>query len=190
MPQLSIRLPETPLTVTPEQFAAIAVENPDLRLERTAAGELIVNPPTGDDTGRRNANLIADLTIWARQYGGVVYDSSTGFRLPSGAIKSPDAAWIEQSRYDALSDHCGYVATYPDFIIELRSDTDPLPPLQDKMCEFISNGTRLGWLIDPKLQRVEIYRPEREVEILEHPRELSDETVLPGFILPMAQILV
>jgi len=190
MQQLSIRLPEMPLTVTPEQFAAIAAENPDLRLERTAAGELIVNPPTGDDTGRRNSKIIRYLDEWADRYGGVVYDSSTGFRLPGGAIKSPDAAWVEQSRYDALPDHRSYVATYPDFIIELRSETDPLRPLQTKLQEFIDNGTRLGWLIDSELQRVEIYRPGREVEIFERPRELSDESVLPGFILPMARILV
>lgn len=189
MQTLTFELPQDiALHVSRVEFAAIALANRDLRLERTAAGELMVSPPTGDDTGRRNANLVADLVIWSRQYGGVCYDSSTGFELPNGATRSPDAAWIEQSRYDALDSHDGFVPLCPDFVVELRSKSDRLSPLQDKLREYVANGARLGWLIDPQNQHVEIYRSNGKVDILERPSQLSGEDVLPGFTLNLQSV--
>lgn len=190
MSQLCIRLPETPLTVTPEEFAAIAAANPDLQLERSAKGELIVNPPTGGESDSRNATIIAKLVIWAESYGGMYYGATAGFVLPNGATKSPDAAWVEQSRYDALTpqEREGFVPLCPDFVVELRSPSDRLSTLQDKMREYIENGARLGWLIDPQTRRVEIYRPGGDLEVLEQPEALSGEEVLPGFRLPLTRI--
>ncbi len=189
MQTLTLELPrDVALHVSNEEFTALATANRDLRLERTADGELIVNPPTGDDTGRRNASITADLVIWSRQYGGISYDSSTGFRLPNGATRSPDAAWVEQASYDGLGSHDEYVPLCPDFVVELRSKSDNLSPLRDKMLEYMENGARLGWLIDPKDRQVEIYRLGQEVEVLHNPDQLSGEDVLPGFILNLRYI--
>lgn len=190
MQQRSIRLPEKPLTVTREEFAAIVVANPDLALEHSSKGELIVNPPTGGESDSRNASIIARLVLWAESYGGMYYGATAGFVLPNGAIKSPDAAWIEQSRYEALNPQQreGFVPLCPDFVVELRSPSDSLSMLQDKMQEYRENGARLGWLIDPQNQRVEVYRQGRGVEFLEQPQTLSGEDVLPGFILPLTRI--
>ncbi len=191
--RLSICLPETPLTVTPEQFMEIAAANRDLRLERTATGELIVNPPTGGESSRRNISITAQLWNWAEDHPelGVVFESSGGFSLPDGSTRSPDAAWVSHDRWDALSssEKEGFVPLCPDFVVELRSKTDGLSTLQEKMREYIGNGARLGWLIDPQNHRVEIYRlRDKTVEILEHPEMLSGEGVLPGFILSLTRI--
>ncbi|MEO0948880.1 MAG: Uma2 family endonuclease [Cyanobacteria bacterium J06641_5] len=184
MQTLTLELPrDVALHVSQEEFTAIAAANRDLRLERTAGGELVVNPPTDDDTGRRNASITADLVVWSRQHGGICYDSSTGFKLPNGATRSPDAAWVEQARYDALSSHDEYVPLCPDFVVELRSKSDNLSPLRDKMLEYMENGARLGWLINPKDRQVEIYRLGQEAEVLNDPDQLSGEGVLPGFSL-------
>ncbi|MEM9156277.1 MAG: Uma2 family endonuclease [Cyanobacteria bacterium P01_F01_bin.33] len=189
MQTLTFELPQDiALHVSKREFAAIAIANRELRLERTADGELIVSPSTGDDTGRRNANIVAELVIWSRRYGGVCYDSSTGFELPNGAMRSPDASWIEQSRYDALDSHEGFVPLCPDFVVELRSKSDRLSALQDKLHEYIANGTRLGWLIDPQNQKVEIYRGDGKVEVLDRPRQLVGEDVLPDFSLDLTSI--
>ena len=192
MQQLSIRLPEMPLTVTPEQFAAIAVENPDLRLERTADGELIVNPPTGGESGRRNFSISTQLGIWCQEHEelGEGFDSSTGFRLSSGATRAPDTSWVSRDRWDALTqdERDGFVPLCPDFVVELRSKTDILSDVRDKMQEYMDNGARLGWLIDPQNKRVEVYRLGQEVEVLEEPKELSGEDVLPGFVLQRGRI--
>ena len=188
--ELSIRLPETPLKVTPKEFAAIAAENPDLQLEHSCQGELIVNPPTGGESDSRNATIIARLVLWAESYGGMYYGATAGFVLPNGATRSPDAAWVEQSRYDALTleQREGFVPLCPDFVLELRSPSDRLSTLQDKMQEYIENGARLGWLIDPQNQRVEVYRAGGDIEVLEQPQTLSGENVLPGFVLPLNRI--
>ena len=192
MQQLSIRLPEMPLTVTPEQFAAIAAENPDLRLERTAYGELIVNPPTGGESGRRNFSISTQLGVWCQEHEelGEGFDSSTGFRLPSGATRAPDTSWVSCDRWDALTqdERDGFVPLCPDFVVELRSKTDSLSDVRDKMQEYMDNGARLGWLIDPQHKRVEVYRLGQEVEVLEEPKELSGEDVLPGFVLQRGRI--
>ncbi|MGK7932668.1 MAG: Uma2 family endonuclease [Microcystaceae cyanobacterium] len=190
---LSLQLPpQITLQVTPEQFAALAAANRELRLERTATGELIVNPPTGSETGKRNSNIIGELYIWWRNVGelGAIFDSSTGFKLPNGANRSPDASWVSQARWDALTpeQRQGFAPLCPDFVVELRSKNDALKDLQAKMEEYIQNGAKLGWLIDPKNKRVEIYRPRQEVEILENPNQLSGERVLSGFSLSLKRV--
>ena len=190
--RLSICLPEIPLTVTPEQFAAIAAENRDLRLERTAKGELIVNPPTGSESGRHNFRILGQLFGWCDQHPelGEGFDSSAGFQLPNGAIRSPDAAWVKRDRWEALTqaEKEGFAPLCPDFVIELRSKTDSLPMLQDKMQEYVNNGMRLGWLIDRQSKRVEIYRVGREVEMIEKPEALTGEEVLPEFVLFLERV--
>lgn len=190
---LSLQLPsEVRLKVTPEQFAALAAANRDLKLERTAAGELIVNPPTGGESGKRNLSISTQLGNWfeANESLGEAFDSSTGFELPNGANRSPDAAWVRKDRWAALTpeQQAGFVPLCPDFVVELRSKTDVLKTLQAKMQEYMDNGAQLGWLIDPRSRRVEIYRPGQPVEILEHPDTLSGEAVLPGFNLTLQRI--
>ncbi len=175
--------------LTHEQFRELCRENRDIRLELTAKGELIVMPPTGWESGRRNSNLNLDLGLWNRQTGmGIVFDSSTGFILPNGAIRSPDAAWVASQRLAALNpDPEGFLPLAPDFVIELRSASDRLKPLQDKMQEYIDNGVRLGWLLNPKDRAVEIYRMGKGIEALQS-TEVSGEEVLPGFVLSLAGI--
>ncbi len=181
------------LSVTPEQFTALAAANRDLRLERTSQGELIVNPPAGWETGEQNWKIAGELYLWWRNTGeiGKVFDSSTGFILPNGAIRSPDASWVSRDRWEALTpeDKTTFPKICPDFVVELRSRSDQLNPLQEKMQEYLENGARLGWLIDPQQQRVEIYHQGKEKEILEHPTELSGEDVLPEFVLTLSRIL-
>jgi Uma2 family endonuclease len=190
---LLIELPKAiGLYVTQEQFAALAAANRDLRLERTAQGELIVNPPTGWETGERNCSISGELYLWWRNAGepGKVFDSSTGFILPNGATRAPDASWVSGERWQALTpEQKGTFANIcPDFVVELRSSSDTLKSLQDKMREYIDNGAKLGWLIDPQPQRVEIYRSGKDVEVLENPADLSGETVLPGFVLNLRRV--
>ncbi|MGD2181410.1 Uma2 family endonuclease [Lusitaniella coriacea] len=180
------------LRITPEQFETLAHHNRDLRLERTHTGALIVNPPTGWESGKRNINLSANLYNWWESQGepGEVFDSSTGFTLPNGAIRSPDASWVSQERWDALTSEQKrtFANICPDFVVELRSQSDTLKSLQDKMREYIENGAKLGWLLDPFNKRVEISRPNQSVEILENPAQLSGEDVLPGFVLNLNRI--
>ena len=190
---LLIELPKTiGLLVTQEQFAALAAANRDLRLERTAQGELIVNPPTGWETGRRNWSISGELYLWWRNAGepGEAFDSSTGFILPNGATRSPDASWVSGERWQALTpEQKGTFANIcPDFVVELRSSSDSLKSLQDKMKEYIDNGAKLGWLIDPRQRRVEIYQPSLAVGVLENPTELLSEAVLPGFVLNLRRV--
>ncbi|GAC1461248.1 MAG: Uma2 family endonuclease [Chamaesiphon sp.] len=190
---ISIELPSTiALHVTAEQFEAISVANRDLRLERTAQGELIVNPPTGWETGERNRSITAQLDCWYEEHEdlGKAFDSSTGFILPNGANRSPDASWVSRERWKALTlEQKGTFANVcPDFVVELRSSSDSLQSLQTKMQEYIDNGARLGWLIDPQNRRVEIYQPGVDVEVLENPTELFGENVLPGFVLNLRRV--
>lgn len=180
------------LQVTPEQFAALSIANRDLKLERTATGELIVNPPTGGETGKRNLSITGQLNNWyeANDTLGEAFDSSTGFELPNGAYRSPDASWVQKARWTALTpeQRQGFIPLCPDFVIELRSKNDSLKDLRAKMQEYLDNGTRLGWLIDPQNQRVEVYRPTQGGETLQKPSILSGESVLPGFKLDLKRI--
>lgn len=189
---LLIELPKAiALYVSLEQFAALAAANRDLRLERTAREELVVNPPTGWETGERNLSISGELYLWWRNAGelGKVFDSSTGFILPNGAIRSPDASWVSLERWSAIAPAKGAFAPIcPDFVVELRSSSDRLPSLQEKMAEYIENGARLGWLLDPQQRQVEIYRSGAAVERLENPDELSGEELLPGFSLNLRRV--
>ena len=183
-----------PLTdMTDEQFAEFCALNDVLRIERSAEGEIILMPPAHSNTGTRNADLNADLTIWARTDGtGRYFDSSAGFKLPNGALRSPDASWILNSRLDALTsdERSGFFSICPDFVIELRSSSDSLTDLRAKMQEYMENGARLGWLIDPLAnpKQVYIYRPQAEVEVLEDANSISGEPELPGFTLDLTRL--
>jgi Uma2 family endonuclease len=179
------------LQLTDEQFELLAAVNRDVRLELTASGDLIIMPPTGGETGNRNFEIYIDLGIWNRQNGlGKAFDSSTGFRLPSGATRSPDASWVKMERWDALTQEQRkkFLPLCPDFAVELISETDELESAQKKMQEYLDNGLRLGWLINPKTRLVEIYRPNQTVEVLQYPTILSGEDVLPGFVLNLQPI--
>lgn len=190
---LLLQIPdEVTLQVTPEQFAVLAAANRDLKLERTATGELIVNPPTGGETGRRNAKIGTQLGVWceANETLGEYFDSSTGFELPNGANRSPDASWVRKERWEALTSEQrdSLIPLCPDFVVELRSKRDSLTKLRAKMQEYMENGTQLGWLIDPKNKRVEVYRMGQTVEVSENPIALSGESILPGFTLSLQRI--
>ncbi len=176
--------------LTHEQFRELCRDNRDIRLELTAKGELILMPPTGWESGRQNANLTIDLGIWNRQTRlGVVFDSSTGFILPNGSIRSPDAAWVKSERIMALNpDPEGFLPLAPDFVIELRSASDRLQLLQNKMQEYIDNGVRLGFLLNSQDQTVEIYRAGQPVEVLQSPTEILGGEVLPGFVLNLKEV--
>ncbi len=178
------------LIVTPEQFDTLCTKNPDLRLELTPNRELIVMAPAGDESSEKNADLTIDVGIWNRQTNlGRVFDSSGGYDFESlgGGKPSPDVSWIEKSRLEGVS-IVKFIPVVPDFVIELRSATDNLKPTQNKMAVYQRLGVRMGLLIDPQKQRVEIYRPGREVEILEAPGSIDCNEVMPGFILDMSRI--
>ncbi|PZV21060.1 MAG: hypothetical protein DCF21_03225 [Leptolyngbya sp.] len=179
-------------TLTDEAFYQLCRANPDVKFERSAQGELVIMSPTGGESGRRNADITIDLGLWNRQTQlGYTFDSSTCFKLPNGAERSPDAAWVERSRWESLSPEQRekFPPIAPDFVIELRSASDSLPPLQAKMQEYQANGVRLGWLINPQDQQVEIYRQSSPGQVLRAPQQLSGESVLPGFTLNLARVL-
>ena len=187
---LTLNLPET-LKVSQEQFAELAQINQDVRLELTAKGELIIMPPTGGETGNRNFELDGQLWLWNRQKRlGKAFDSSTGFVLPNGANRSPDASWIKMERWSELTpqQRQKLLPLCPDFAVELVSESDRIANTREKMQEYLENGLRLGWLIEPKTRTVEIYRPNREVEVLPNPVRLSGEDVLPDFTLTLAEV--
>ncbi|MBD1805866.1 Uma2 family endonuclease [Microcoleus sp. FACHB-SPT15] len=191
----AINLPPTlelTIDLTDEQFFELCQKNRDYRFERTASGDLLIMPPTGSDTGRRNIKVSAQLEVWNQKNNlGVAFDSSAGFKLPNGADRSPDASWVKREPWEALTPEQQekFAPLCPDFVVELRSKSDSLKELQKKMQEYIANGTRLGWLIDRKNQRVEIYRQGQDVEIIQSPNTLSGEDVLPGFVLDLKDIL-
>lgn len=179
------------IELTDEQFYQLCRANSDVKFERNAKGELIIMPPTGGGTGKRNIELAADLVIWNRQTRlGVCFDSSTCFRLPQGGDRSPDVSWILQSRWDSLTpdEQEKFPPICPDFVLELMSPSDNLKIAQEKMQEYLNNGIRLGWLINRRTQTVEIYRQGQEVEVLQSPATLSGEDVLPGFVLNLQTI--
>ncbi|MEA5503470.1 Uma2 family endonuclease [Halotia wernerae UHCC 0503] len=172
--------------LTDEQFYRLCHANRDLQLERTANGELVIMPPVGGSSGNREASLISLVWLWNQQTGlGKVFSSSTIFKLPRGGDCSPDVAWVKLDRWEALTteEQEKFPPICPDFVIELRSRTDALKPLQEKMQEYLNSGLCLGWLINSQDEQVEIYRPHQAVEIVAFPINLSGEDVLPEFVL-------
>ncbi|NEU79488.1 Uma2 family endonuclease [Nostoc sp. UIC 10630] len=179
------------IALTEDQFYEFCQLNRDFRIERNAVGELVIMPPTGSETDERNFDVIVQLGIWVKQDGtGVGFGSSGGFTLPNGAVRSPDAAWIKRHRWEAIPAELRkkFAPICPEFVIELRSESDNLRILQDKMQEYIDNGTQLGWLIDRKQHRVFIYRPNIAVEELDNPKTLDAEPLLTGFVLDLSQV--
>jgi Uma2 family endonuclease len=187
---LPVTLNLTHVHLSDEQFYQLCIGNPELNIERTAQGALILMPPVGGDSGNREMELGTDLSLWNRQSGlGKVFSSSTIFKLPGGGDRSPDAAWVELSRWQALTpeQRQKFPPIAPDFVIELRSRTDNLGMLQEKMQEYLESGVRLGWLFNPQDQQVEVYRQGQVKQVYELPTKLSGEEVLPGFILTVTQ---
>jgi Uma2 family endonuclease len=177
--------------LTDEEFFQFCQLHRDLRLERTRNGDLIVRPPTGGETGRRNISLSAQLENWSDADGtGIAFDSSTGFRLPLGGDRSPDAAWVLQERWDRLSaeQRASFPPLAPDFVVELRSKSDSLDDLKAKMVEYIDNGVRLGWLLDPSTRTTWVYGDDGAVVKIEEAETLSGDPVLPGFVLRLKKI--
>ncbi len=182
---------ELKLNLTDEQFWQLCQENDDLRFEATATGKLIIMPPTGSLTSERNADLNFQLKAWSRQNNlGKVFDSNGGFRLPNGAKRAPDASWVKIERWNALTpeEQDKFAPLCPDFVVELMSPNDTLAETREKMAEYMANGAQLGWLINRKQRQVEVYHPDKEVEILENPDTVSGEDILPGFVLDLSTI--
>ena len=182
---------QPPADLTDEQFLAFCRLNRDLRIERSVAGEVVIMAPAGGRTGDRNSEINMQLRQWAKRDGrGVAFDSSTGFRLPNGAVRAPDAVWVLRSRLDVLDDETKdrFLPLCPDFVIELRSPSDDLKTVREKMDEYQANGARLGWLIDPLARRVHVYGVGETPTELANPTELSAEPVLPGFVLSLTAI--
>lgn len=182
---------EPVIRLTHEQFYQLCQANPELKLELTATGELVVMPPTGGETGRSSLSAGAQLWNWNEQADlGEAFDSSTGFTLPNGAERSPDAAWVERSRWQSLTpeQRQKFIPLCPDFAIEILSPSDRLSKLQAKMQEHMENGCQLGWLLNRNHREIEVYRPGQTVEILSSPQTISGESVLPGFKLKLSKI--
>ena len=190
----TINLPdplELMIDLSDEQFFDLCQKNRDFKFERTVSGVLVIMSPTGGETSNRNIEISYQLQAWSRQNNlGKAFDSSGGFKLPNGADRSPDASWVKRDRWESLTaeQREKFIPLCPDFVVELRSASDRLKTLQDKMQEYRDNGAKLGWLIDPKNKTVEIYRPDQEVEIQENSQTLSGENVLPGFVLDLTVI--
>jgi len=179
------------LRLSDDELYELCARNPELRIERNAEGDLIVMTPAGGASGHRNLEIVAALAVWARRDGtGAGFDSSTGFVLPNGAMRAPDAAWIVYTRLQPLSAEAKehFIPLCPDFVVELRSPSDRLADLQAKMEEYRDHGARLGWLIDPQEQRVHVYRLGRPVEMLENPDRIEGDPELPGLVLDLKRI--
>lgn len=177
--------------MTAAEFWEFCKQNPEAVVERESDGQIVIMTPTTTETGGMNFNLSLAIGIWARRDGtGRCFDSSTGFTLPNGAVRSPDLSWIAFERWNSLSDdeRSGFARICPDFVIELRSESDRLGRLQAKLAEYIENGARLGWLIDPIERRVHIYKPESDPEVLSDPKEIGGGSVLQDFVLQMKEI--
>jgi Uma2 family endonuclease len=186
MPAIVLNLEPLTQKLTHEQFYELCMVNKDIAMERSPEGELIIVSPVGGESGKKEARYILKLGIWNEQTGlGEVFSSSTVFKLPGGGDRSPDAAWVEKSKWDALTpeQQRKFPPICPDFVIELRSESDRLKPLQGKMQEYLASGLRLGWLINPQDRTVEIYRMGQAVEVVQLPVTASGEEILPGFVL-------
>ncbi|MBI1833026.1 MAG: Uma2 family endonuclease [Planctomycetes bacterium] len=189
-PPMSLLLsPAVPMTQ--DQFFDFCLLNADKRLERTADGELIIMPPSGGEAGFQDAEVCTQLSVWAKAYGeGKVTGSSGGFILPNGANRAADAAWFTDEQMASLTpeQRRKFLPLCPFFLIEVKSPSDTLKRLQDKMDEYTANGCRLGWLIDPETKNVHVYRSDRPVEILDNPKALSGDPELPGFVLDLGPV--
>jgi Uma2 family endonuclease len=178
--------------LTDRKLALLSQANRDMQLERNSQGELIFMAPTGGETGYRNFNLVVEFGLWNRQMKlGAAFDSSTGFKLPNQAVRSADLAWVKQARWQALAptQRKEFPPLCPDFVIELRSESDSLKPLQDKMQEWITNGCLLGWLIDCKQEKVYVYRADGSIQVVpSFEQTLEDNALLPGFELDLKQL--
>ena len=182
---------EPAIELTEEQFEQFCAQNADIRIELTAEGVIEVMPPTKGDTGIKDADIVIQLGTWAKENGhGSVFGSSAGFTLLNGAVRSPDASWVLKSRLTSLTDEQkdSFIPICPDFVVELRSSSDRLSVVQAKMDEYMANGARLGWLLDPLQRQAHIYRPNAQPEILDHPDSLSADPELPGFTLDLKPI--
>lgn len=187
---LAVHLP-VGMQMSDEHFSAFCLANRDLRIERSANGDVIIMPPAFSEVGNRNCNIAVQLGEWTDQSGtGIGFDSSAGFTLPNRAVRSPDASWIKLERWNALTEQqqASFAPICPDFVVELRSASDSLLQLQTKMQEYIDNGARLGVLIDRKNRTVHLYRPDRPPELLDSPETVSCDPELPGFTLNMTRI--
>lgn len=179
------------LSLSDDELFELCQRNRDLRIERTAQGEILVMSPAGGKTSDRNSELSGQLWLWARKdRTGRAFDSSGGFTLPNGAMRSPDAAWVERQRLGALPSSLQekFLPLCPTFVIELRSPSDALASVEAKMEEYVANGARLGWLIDPIERRLHVYRPNAEVETLEEPSSVAGDPELPGFVLDLEEV--
>ncbi len=177
--------------ISDDEFENFCRHNPDVEIELTKEGELVIMPPTGGETGNRNFSLIVRFGIWAEEdESGIGFDSSTVFKLPDGAKRSPDVSWVKKERWETLTkeEKIKFPPLCPDFVVELRSPSDSLVNLQNKMTEYIENGAALGWLIDPSERKVYVYRPNEEVEILDDPQQVSGEPLLEKFVLNLKKI--
>lgn len=177
--------------ISDDEFESLCRHNPDLQIELTEEGELVIMPPTGGETGIRNFSLIFEFGKWLeKDRSGVAFDSSTIFKLPNGAKRSPDLAWIRNERWEKLTveEKEKFPPLCPDFVVELRSPSDSIVNLQNKMSEYIETGASLGWLIDPLERKISVYRPNAEVDVLINPESVSGEPLLKKFSLKMKKI--
>jgi Uma2 family endonuclease len=187
----ALRVDPGPHPMTDEEFFEFCQLNAEWRIERTAEGELIIMPPAGSESGKQNLSLGVAFGIWAETDGtGVGFDSSAGFTLPNGAVRSPDLAWVRHSRWEALTaeERRRFAPICPEFVVELRSPSDSLTDLKEKMAEYLANGAQLGWLIDPEERKVYLYRPGAEVVCLENPTQVAGDSLLPGFVLDLERV--
>ena len=177
--------------MTDDQFVKFCSDNDGLRIELSSKRELIIMPPANPSTGSQNSSLSGELYIWAKEDGtGISFDSSSGFTFPNGSMRAPDASWMLKDRWESIpeDDRLRFSHISPDFVVELRSPLDSLAMIQAKMEEYIDNGVRLGWLIDPFERAVHVYQSGQAVQVLEHPEAVSGEPVLPGFMLYLSEI--
>lgn len=179
------------IELTEDQFFELCQLNRDIRIERTAEGEMLLMPPTGGETSDSNAEITMQLRLWAKRDGtGTSFDSSGGFRFPNTAVRSPDASWMLRSRLEQIpaEQRRKFIPACPDFVLELRSPSDTLADLHAKMREYLASGARLGWLLDPPSRRVWVYRPDATVEQLNDPPSLSGDPIMPGFVLDLGEV--
>ena len=179
--------------ISDAEFEKLCADNPEIKLETTPTGMLIVMSPTGSESGKRNGDLFFQVELWNRQSNklGITFDSSTGFKFSNGSTRSPDVSWIEKGRWESISkkQQKKFAPIDPDFVIELMSPTDDLSQLQQKMVEYMNCGVKLGWLINPEDKQVEIYRNRENKEVLDNPQSLSGEEILPNLTVNLTEIL-